>query len=139
MDPALARALFRVAQEAMTNALRHAQARRIELYARRDDQRVHLEIRDDGIGFDPTTKSGFGLASMRERAELLGADLAIESAPGEGTTVTLVGPLAGSTRQTISQRALDERRGRVDAELLLDPPEVRADGARADAQRARDL
>ncbi|MCA9716853.1 MAG: ATP-binding protein [Myxococcales bacterium] len=98
LDPALARALFRVAQEAMTNALRHAQARRIELYARRDDQRVHLEIRDDGIGFDPTTKSGFGLASMRERAELLGADLAIESAPGEGTTVTLVGPLAGSTR-----------------------------------------
>lgn len=96
LDPALARALFRVAQEALTNALRHAQARHIELLARRDGGLVRLEIRDDGVGFDRSAAAGIGLLSMRERAELLGASLELESAPGAGATVRLVAPLTGA-------------------------------------------
>lgn len=93
LAPDLETLVFRVAQEAVTNAMKHAAAHRIELSARVSaDNRLHLRVRDDGRGFDTTaatTRDGLGLRGMRDRAEVFGGRLAVESSPGTGTTVTL--------------------------------------------------
>ena len=84
--------LYRIAQEALTNAARHSQATRVDVILERRDVQVVLIIEDNGVGFDPartTDRLGFGLTGMQERAALVGAQLQIESAPGEGTTVLL--------------------------------------------------
>jgi PAS domain S-box-containing protein len=85
-------ALYRIAQEALNNALKHASANQIMLRANKTDSRVTLEIEDNGIGFaSETTRtgSGMGLINMRERARQLGGDLTISSTPGGGTHVIL--------------------------------------------------
>jgi signal transduction histidine kinase len=82
--------LYRIAQEALNNALKHAAATSVTVYIRAEDERVELEVVDDGQGFDPDTVSdrgGMGLTSMRERAEKLGGSLTVLSAPGKGTRV----------------------------------------------------
>jgi signal transduction histidine kinase len=82
--------LYRIAQEVLNNTLKHAQAHKVTVHLCRNQQKVILEITDDGIGFDPTTiqgNSGLGLAGMEERATLLGAQLVINSKLGEGTSV----------------------------------------------------
>lgn len=85
--------LYRVAQEGLTNALRHANAGRISLeLAATKTADVMLEIADDGQGFDPTADQGSGLRGMRERALAIGAELSIESAPDAGATVRLTVP-----------------------------------------------
>ena len=81
--------LVRIVREAVTNATRHGRASRISVTFAEGDHAV-LQVRDNGSGFDPRTvgkTSGFGLVSMRERAEALGATLAVSSVPGEGTIV----------------------------------------------------
>ena len=97
-------AIYRTAQEALQNVAKHANARnvRLRLYLQRD--KMVLEVADDGTGFDPaapasggpraTEPTGFGLAGMRERAELLGGKLELSSAAGRGTTVRLTVPLS---------------------------------------------
>ncbi|GLW64499.1 hypothetical protein Arub01_27430 [Actinomadura rubrobrunea] len=94
--------VFRIAQEALYNALRHASARTIEVRLRTEDGAVVLEVADDGVGFDPGAASaknggephgGLGLASMRDRALSIGGALAIDAAPGTGTVVRLEVPL----------------------------------------------
>ena len=92
-------ALARIVREATTNAIRHGRAKTIELSLR--DAPLRVTVRDDGDGFDPAAADGegFGLISMRERADALGADLRIESRPGAGTTVAVVVPdAAGRSR-----------------------------------------
>ncbi len=87
--PELETAVYRIVQEALTNAARHGGAERATVSVTEDDSSVHLAIRDDGSGFDPSARvSGFGLAGIRERVELLDGVIAIESAPGGPTTVT---------------------------------------------------
>jgi signal transduction histidine kinase len=86
-------ALYRVAQEALHNALRHAGAGRITIGLSRSPRRVILEVGDDGRGFEPGAPEGLGFASMRGRAEAVGGTLTIRSAPGTGTTVRLAVPL----------------------------------------------
>ncbi|HEY2518892.1 MAG TPA: GAF domain-containing sensor histidine kinase [Streptosporangiaceae bacterium] len=92
-------ALYRVAQEALHNALRHAGAREVAMSLARSPRRVILEVADDGCGFAPDAPAapgipgGLGLASMRGRAEAAGGTLTIRSAPGAGTTVRLAVPL----------------------------------------------
>ncbi len=83
--------VFRIAQEALHNALRHAQASRIELRIRSEDGGVALTVRDDGVGFDDgaVRSRRLGLTTMAERARSAGGALAIEAAPGGGTTVRL--------------------------------------------------
>ena len=85
--------ILRVAQEALQNALKHADADRVEVRLRSDDGRLVLEVEDDGVGFDPGAPGArsrrLGLTSMEERAERLGGMLEIRSAPGAGTTVRL--------------------------------------------------
>ena len=87
---------FRVAQEALTNIARHAQARNVTLDLQEPDGQLRLTVHDDGVGFDPdavrqraATGRSMGLLGMQERAKLGGGQLAIESAPGQGATLTL--------------------------------------------------
>jgi nitrate/nitrite-specific signal transduction histidine kinase len=83
-------ALYRIAQEALNNALKHAAPTSVEVSIRADGKHVELEVADDGQGFDldaAGTGGGMGLISMRERAERLGGTLQVISATGEGTKV----------------------------------------------------
>ncbi len=81
-------ALFRVAQEALTNVAKHAKATRVGLTLSYMDDVVLLDVRDDGIGFEAGTNAGgFGLTSMRQRLLRVAGSLAVESSPGEGTAV----------------------------------------------------
>jgi signal transduction histidine kinase len=81
-------AVYRIAQEALTNASKHGEAKRAVVEISENDACVHLSVRDDGRGFDPNDETkGFGLTGMRERVELLGGELSVESAPGQGAVV----------------------------------------------------
>jgi signal transduction histidine kinase len=96
LTPSVAEGLYRIAQEALNNALKHAFATRetVRLFAH--DDLVALEIEDDGCGFDVAAaegKGGMGIASMRERTRQLGGELCISSAPGGGTKVSVRVPL----------------------------------------------
>ena len=93
LDPRVQAAAFRVAQEALHNALRHSGASEVSVTLSRARGRVVLEVSDDGTGFDPELASGgLGLASMRERAAGVGGVLRVSSAPGKGTRVRLAVP-----------------------------------------------
>jgi signal transduction histidine kinase len=90
--------LLRIAQEAVTNALKHAKARRIDVKLHRDPHKLHLRIVDDGRGFDQqgafSSRGGhFGLIGMRERAERMGGELRLSSHPGEGTELEVTVPV----------------------------------------------
>ena len=96
LPPPIEEALYRIAQEALTNIEEHAGARRAELRVKRQGAAVHLHVRDDGRGF-PAAKArravGIGLLHMRERAELLGGTFALTTARGQGTTLDVRIPL----------------------------------------------
>jgi len=103
LPPEVEATLFWVAQEALTNVRKHAQANRAALTLSYMHDRIALDTRDDGTGFDlgktgdatsSTRADGFGLQTMRERIERLGGTLSIESAPGDGTTLAVELPLA---------------------------------------------
>jgi two-component system, chemotaxis family, CheB/CheR fusion protein len=82
--------LYRIGQEAVTNAVRHSGAQRIVITLTYFDDQAHLSIVDDGRGFDPQGgRAGFGITGMQERARRLGADLQLASQPGQGTQVNL--------------------------------------------------
>jgi len=94
LHPILRDEVYRIAREAVRNAFRHAQARRIEAEITYSDKRLRLRIRDDGRGLDPgIVEEGvaghYGLAGMRERATQIGAQLHIWSGPGAGTEIEL--------------------------------------------------
>jgi two-component system, NarL family, sensor kinase len=86
---AVAIGLYRIAQQALANIRRHANAHHATIRLERSSEQVKLRVEDDGTGFDPAAvPSGhFGLTGMRERARLLGGTLSLESAPGSGTVV----------------------------------------------------
>lgn len=82
--------VYRVAQEALSNAARHSGATRVAVTLRRSERGVELAVADDGRGFAfEQSERGLGIAGMRERALLVGGELTIESRPGQGTTVRL--------------------------------------------------
>jgi signal transduction histidine kinase len=91
--------LYRIAQEAVNNILKHADASKAELQLQKDGDSLRLVVHDDGKGFDTETTvqdgtgGGLGLRGIRERAHMLGGMLRIESAPGKGTTLWLEFPL----------------------------------------------
>jgi two-component system sensor histidine kinase UhpB len=87
-------ALFRIAQESLTNAARHAQAQHVTCLLRYDPHDILLSVSDDGCGFDPaSSKAGLGIRGMRERATLLGGTLSIHSSLKKGTTVQATFPM----------------------------------------------
>ena len=87
-DPETERTLYRLVQESLTNAMKHASAGRVTVELVETAGSVSLCVADDGAGFDPAQVSeGFGLMGMHERAGLVGGTVSVDSAPGEGTTV----------------------------------------------------
>jgi PAS domain S-box-containing protein len=90
-------ALYRIAQEALHNAVKHARATTLDLTLETTDDAVILTVADDGVGFDPggSFPGHLGLRSMRERITRLGGELSITSAPGQGTTVRAALPIHG--------------------------------------------
>jgi two-component system sensor histidine kinase UhpB len=86
-------ALFRVTQEALTNVIRHAHARRVTLTLESEPDSARLTVADDGQGFSPQRPRGlgerprWGLIAMRERVETVGGAMRIVSAPGQGTSI----------------------------------------------------
>jgi PAS domain S-box-containing protein len=89
--------LYRIAQEALHNVVKHAAARQVSVQVQRADGGVRLRVEDDGKGFDPTSvpDGHLGLAGMRARAERVGATFACQSKPGKGTSIEVaLGPLA---------------------------------------------
>lgn len=96
--------IYRIAQEALHNALKHAEAQRINIHLHYGDSGFSLKVEDDGAGFDPGNPGamgGVGIANMQKRAGYLGGVLAIDAAPGKGTVVTL----------TIPRQKLDKKMG----------------------------
>jgi PAS domain S-box-containing protein len=93
--------IYRLAQEALNNIVKHARAAQVDIVLERTSEHLSLIIEDNGVGFDTsdaeTVGEGVGLLGMRERAALVGADLQIESTGGRGTTVIVRVPAAAST------------------------------------------
>ncbi|HEY9529169.1 MAG TPA: ATP-binding protein, partial [Anaerolineales bacterium] len=84
--------LYRTVQEALTNVVRHAHATRADVVMMVREDKLVVLVEDDGVGFDPqtvSTEDHLGLFGIRERAEMIGATLLVESAPGKGTTIML--------------------------------------------------
>jgi signal transduction histidine kinase len=95
LAPPLEMALFRIIQEALRNAVRHSRSERIEIALTQAGETVTARIQDWGCGFDASVHKPdhFGLEAMQERARLFGGAARIESAPGEGTRVTVEFPI----------------------------------------------
>ncbi len=93
--PEAALALFRVLQETLSNAVKHAKATHVEVKLRFAPEHVHLSVKDDGQGFDPSlAKPGhYGLLNMRERAGKVGGDVVIDAKPGAGAQITFTVPV----------------------------------------------
>lgn len=92
--PEIETAMYRIVQEALSNASKHGKAKRAVVEVHEDDQTIRVSVRDDGGGFDPTHHTdGFGLLGMHERVELLDGSFQIESAPGQGTRITVDFPV----------------------------------------------
>jgi signal transduction histidine kinase len=93
-EPQISLHLYRIAQEAVRNAIKHAQATRVDIALRQDDSKLILTITDDGRGLSntPTHSKGMGLGTMRYRAGLIEAQLDFASRPGGGTTITCTSP-----------------------------------------------
>lgn len=92
LHPEVEATVLRVSQESLTNVAKHARASRVGVTLSYADDEVVLDVRDDGVGFDPNrplAASSFGLRGMRQRAERLAGALTLESSPGNGTAVSL--------------------------------------------------
>jgi signal transduction histidine kinase len=93
LSPDVEQTFYRVAQEALENISKHAEARRVKVHLYQDNRSVELLIADDGRGFDPQSVdlyNQFGLQGIRERTEMLGGDLEVDSKPGFGTSIRLI-------------------------------------------------
>jgi two-component system sensor histidine kinase UhpB len=102
LSPDTETACFRVAQEAITNVLRHAQARNLWVRLYDDGGRLALSVRDDGSGFDVRAVRGLGLAGMEERTALVGGSLELRAAPGKGTVVLAKFPPAPAETEQVA-------------------------------------
>ena len=93
--------VYRLVQEALNNAARHAGARSLQVSVRNAGDRVLFSVQDDGSGFDKRTVRGLGLLGMEERVRRLGGSLRIESQPGQGTRISAELPLSSDTRKEV--------------------------------------
>lgn len=114
--------LYRIAQEALANVARHARAHRVVVRLKLHGRRLVLVVRDDGVGFAahaPTPRDGLGLVTMRERAELMRAELAVRSIPDRGTEVRVTMPVPASQ---VAPRAVSAVTPRPPARPAASPP-----------------
>jgi signal transduction histidine kinase len=88
--------LYRVAQEALQNISRHAQAKTVNIELKQEAGRLVLSVHDDGVGFDAAHVRGLGMVGMEERLRQVGGSLRVSSQPGRGTTLVAEVPIAGS-------------------------------------------
>jgi signal transduction histidine kinase len=92
--------IYRLVQEALNNAARHASARNLQVTVKNENDRVTFSVQDDGSGFDKTSVRGLGLLGMEERVGRLGGKLQIDSRPGRGTTISAELPLPEMAERT---------------------------------------
>ncbi|WP_454867168.1 sensor histidine kinase [Pseudomonas lini] len=102
LDDERATAAFRVIQESLTNIARHAQASQVGINLERDTEHFLIEVRDNGKGCDPghQHKGTLGLLGMRERGHMLGGEVVIDSALGQGTCVRVRIPIQAGIKET---------------------------------------
>jgi signal transduction histidine kinase len=89
--------VYRIVQEALNNLIKHSRGREAAVTLERDVRSVRLRVVDDGVGFDPgaaRARGGLGLGNIKERVNMLGGTLNIQSAPGQGTQLTIELPVA---------------------------------------------
>ncbi|MEX2425893.1 MAG: sensor histidine kinase [Thermomicrobiaceae bacterium] len=108
---------FRVIQESLQNIHRHSHATRCSISIQHNDETVLINVRDNGRGFDPAavkvqTRGGSGIIGMRERAEVIGATLDVDTSLGDGCRVCLVIPMAVQPSEGSLEDAVDQRRAR---------------------------
>lgn len=106
--------LYRISQEALNNALKHASSAEVKVYLGVRDGNLQLEICDNGIGFDtgdPKKMNGEGMTTMRERARMMDAELFIESAPQQGTCVRVMMAIPTSTEPLFDLSGLSNQEG----------------------------
>lgn len=106
LDEASLTAAFRVVQESLTNAARHAEASNIYIIVKPQPDTLVIEVVDNGKGFqaDRVRDNAFGLLGIRERGRMLNGDVAITSEPGKGTRIKLTFPLSGTTKASTDSR-----------------------------------
>ena len=94
-------ALYRIGQEALHNVVKHANASRGSIRIRRAGKHVRLDVTDDGAGFDPDAvpRGHLGLIGMRQRADLVGGEMTVRSAPGKGTKVSVSVPTGNASAE----------------------------------------
>ena len=92
LPPPIALLVYHIAREGVTNALKHAKATEMYIDVTQDAESFELELRDNGVGFDtalPGPEGHFGMAMMRERAQVAGGTFEVDSAPQKGTSITV--------------------------------------------------
>ena len=99
--------MFRIVQECLTNACRYSQSEKVRISLGHASGRMHVEVRDWGIGFDPAQveQGHFGLQGIRERAQLLGGVVVIEAAPDKGTRISVDIPIPPSIEEETATTA----------------------------------
>ena len=95
LPPEYATTIYRLAQEALNNAVRHSGAKTAKVEVEESGHRIRVRISDDGRGFDPKRTRGLGILGMEERVKRLGGEFTLDSAPGRGTAITAELPLPG--------------------------------------------
>jgi signal transduction histidine kinase len=116
LPPEIELTLYRVLQEALTNVARHARAHNVHITLERTEDRIRLSVRDDGKGFvvaertAPPSGFGLGIAGMRERAQLYGGNLRVQSKLGEGTEVIVELPLVNTAEGDRERGVAQHRR-----------------------------
>jgi protein-histidine pros-kinase len=108
LPPAAAIALFRIAQEALTNVIRHAEAKRVTLDLARSRDEITLRVADDGVGIaEDASRSrlSHGVSGMRHRARALGGTFSVRGRPGAGTVVEVTVPLGATAEGTSAPAA----------------------------------
>lgn len=109
LDPLVETVIFRVAQESLTNVIRHAQCEVCEMTIEFGEESVRLTVKDEGIGFDPEQvgdpQRGIGLAGMQERVDSVGGELIVDAEPGKGTLIIAIIPVNQGVETSIEEQA----------------------------------
>ncbi len=120
-DNAVAVHLYRIAQEATTNAIKHGHAKKIWISLKQADRAIVLKVRDDGVGFakDKIKDKGMGLRVMQHRARMIGATLEVESEKSEGTTITCTLENKITLKKSLQQPRPFKNNGKAKSEAAL--------------------